>query len=234
MADATWRTAEHGPLEALGKNLWQVEATLPAMPIGRRMVIARLGRGQLVIHNAVACDSATMASIEALGPISYLIVPSGFHRIDLPAFAARYPDCKVVAMPGSIKRARQRARVDGGPELLPADPHTRWLPLDGVPSEGVLLHDTADGTAAIFNDCLFNIPARPPGLKGLLLQAVGSTGGVKVTRTARTFLVKDGRALAAHFRRIADLEPVMLVPGHGELVRVESGQALRKAASAIT
>jgi hypothetical protein len=233
MADATWRTAEHGPLEALGTNLWQVEATLPAMPIGRRMVIARLGRGQLVVHNAVACDSATMAAIEALGPIGYLIVPGGFHRMDVPAFAARYPDCKVVAMPGAIERVRQRARVDGGPEVLPQDAHTRWLPLDGVSGEGVLLHDTTDGTAAVFNDCLFNFPERPPGVKGLLLAAVGSTGGFKVTRIARTFLVKDARAFASHLRRIADIEPVMVVPGHGQLVRGDAGAALRQVASAL-
>ncbi len=233
MADATWHTAKHGPLEALGKNLWQVEAELPAMPIGRRMVIARLGDGRLLIHNAVACDSETMAAIEGLGQVSFLIVPGGFHRIDLPAFAARYPSCKVVAMPGSIGRARQRARVDGGPELLPADPHTRWQPLDGVPSEGVLLHDTSDGTAAIFNDCLFNVPVRPPGVKGLLLQAIGSTGGVKVTRVARTFLVKERAPFLAHLERIAALDPVLVVPGHGELVRREGGAALRRAAEAI-
>jgi hypothetical protein len=233
MADATWRTAEHGPLEALGRNLWQVEAVLPSMPIGRRMVIARLGNGQLVVHNAVACDSATMAAIEALGPISFLLVPGGFHRIDLPAFAARYPDCKVLAMPGSIDRARQRARVDGGAELLPRDAHTRWQPLDGVPAEGVLLHDTSDGTAAVFNDCLFNIPERPPGVRGLLLHAIGSTGGVKVTRIARTFLVKDRRAFVAHLERLAAADPVLLVPGHGALVRSEGGAALRSAAEAI-
>jgi hypothetical protein len=233
MADATWRTAEHGPLEALGRNLWQVEAVLPSMPIGRRMVISRLGDGRLVVHNAVACDSATMAAIEALGPISFLLVPGGFHRMDLPAFAARYPDCKVLAMPGSIGRARQRARVDGGAELLPKDAHTRWQPLDGVPAEGVLLHDTSDGTAAIFNDCLFNLPERPPGLRGLVLQAVGSTGGVKVTRIARTFLVSDRRAFVGHLERLAALDPVLVVPGHGELVRSDGGAALRKAAEAI-
>lgn len=233
MTDATWRTAEHGPLEALGKNLWQVEAVLPSMPIGRRMVIARLGNGQLIVHNAVACDSATMAAIEALGPISYLIVPGGFHRMDLPAFASRYPECKVLAMPGSIARARQKARVEGGAELLPEDPHTRWVPLEGVPAEGVLLHDTSDGTAAVFNDALFNIPERPPGAKGWVLQAVGSTGGVKVTRIARTFLVKDAAAYAGHLRKISALDPVLLVPGHGQLVRGEGGAALDGAARAL-
>lgn len=203
------------------------------MPIGRRMVIARLGDGRLLVHNAVACDSATMAEIEALGPVSFLIVPNGFHRIDLAAFAARYPNCKVAAMPGSIDRARQRARVDGGPEVLPEDPHTRWQRLDGVAAEGVLLHDTSDGTAAVFNDCLFNVPVRPPGVKGLLLQAIGSTGGVKVTRVARTFLVKERAPFVAHLERIAALDPVLVVPGHGELVRSEGGAALRRAAEAI-
>jgi hypothetical protein len=231
MADATWHTAEHGPLEALGKNLWQVEATLPSLPIGRRMVVARRADGDLVIHNAVACDSSTMAAIQALGRIAYLIVPSGFHRMDLPAFAARYPDCKVLAMPGSVERVQARGRVDGGPELLPNDPQTRWVALEGVPAEGVVLHETSDGTVAVFNDCLINNPARIPGVKGLLLRAIGSTGGPKVTRIARTFLVKDARSYASHLRRIADLDPVLVVPGHGALVRNDVAATLRHAAS---
>ncbi|HRC56796.1 MAG TPA: hypothetical protein PKU97_12775 [Kofleriaceae bacterium] len=229
----TWHIAEHGPLEALGKNLWQVEATLPALPLGRRMVIARYASGELLVHNAVACDPPTMAAIEALGPISFVIVPSGFHRMDVPAFAARYPTCKILAMPRARGRVAARARVDGGPELLPADRHTRWEPLDGVPSEGVLLHDTSDGVVAVFNDCLQNHPDRLPGVKGLILRALGSTGGLKVTPIARRFLVTDAAAHARQLRRLAELGPVLIVPGHGALVRRDCAESLRAVADSL-
>lgn len=230
MTDSTWHTAEHGPLQALGKSLWQVEATVPLLPIGRRMVIARRGDGDLIVHNAVACDDSTMSAIQALGRIAYLVIPNGFHRMDLPAWAARYPDCKVIARPAASARIRQRGRVDGGPELIPADPHTRWIALDGVPSEGVLLHDTSDGIVAVFNDSFLNNPARLPGVAGAILRAIGSTGGPKVTPVARMLLVKQRNAYASHLRRLADMEPVLAVPGHGALLRDDVASALRAAA----
>ena len=95
----TWRPARHGPLTALADGLWTVDAELDALPIGRRMTIVRLADGGLAVHSAVACDDATMAAIDRLGPVSFIVVPSGFHRLDAPRYAGRYPQARVVTMP---------------------------------------------------------------------------------------------------------------------------------------
>src|SRR5437016_4123932 len=50
-----WTVLPHGPLEKLEPNLWAVEGTIP-MPAGelsRRMCIARLGDGRLLLMNGV-------------------------------------------------------------------------------------------------------------------------------------------------------------------------------------
>jgi hypothetical protein len=229
-----WREASHGPLEPLGDGLWHVEATLPSLPIGRRMTVIRLSDGSLAVHSAVCCDDATMAAIDALGAVRWIIVPSGFHRMDAPRFTTRYPDARVIAMPASHARVAQVVSV-GGDHTSLSDPSLSYEPIDGITKEGVLVHrDAAGKVALVFNDTFMNLPDRLPGFRGFVVKALGSLGGPKVTRTARIALVKDRRALAAHLRRLADTPGLAaVVPGHGAVVRDDPGAALRRAADGL-
>jgi len=218
----------------LAEGLWHVDATLDLLPIGRRMVIARMGDGSLAVHSAVCCSAETVKAIEALGSVGWIVVPSGHHRMDAPPWKARFPAAKVVAMPASQKRVGQVVPVDGDYGALPAGAVT-WQPLDGVPAEGVFLHRAPDGAVtAIFNDAFMNLPDRLPGFKGFVVKAMGSTGGPKVTRTAKWFIVKDRPAYAAHLRRLADTPGLArLIPAHGEMVTSDPAAALRRAADGL-
>ena len=218
----------------MADGLWHVDATLDLLPIGRRMVIARMGDGSLAIHNAVSCNAETMAAIEKLGPVRWIIVPSGHHRMDGPAWKKRFADAKVVAMPGSHKRVGQVVPVDGDYSALPAGPVTAQ-PLDGVPAEGVFLHRAPDGAVtAIFNDAFMNLPPALPGFKGFVVKMIGSTGGPKVTNTAKWFIVKDRPAYAAHLRRLADTPGLSrVIPAHGAMVTDDPAAALRRAADGL-
>ena len=120
MAPGPWQAASHGPLTEVAPGLWIVDATLDLLPIGRRMTVWRTADGGLAVHSAVACDDATMAAIDARGPVRWIVVPSGHHRLDAPRFKARYPDAQVVAMPASQARGAQRVAVDGDYGRLPA------------------------------------------------------------------------------------------------------------------
>ncbi|HUQ04425.1 MAG TPA: hypothetical protein VM261_18120 [Kofleriaceae bacterium] len=211
-----------------------MDATLEMLPIGRRMVILRMGNGSLAVHSAVCCNPETLASIEALGPVRWIIVPSGHHRMDAPAWKARFPDARVVAMPDSQKRVGQVVAVDGDYGALPVGGVT-WQALDGVPSEGVFLHRAPDGAVtAIFNDAFMNLPASLPGFKGWVVKMMGSTGGPKVTRTAKYFIVKNRPAYAAHLRRLADTPGLArVIPGHGDVVASDAAAALHRAADGL-
>lgn len=211
-----------------------MEATLPSLPIGRRMTVIRLSDGSLAVHSAVCCDAATMAAIDALGPVRHIVVPSGFHRMDAPRFKARYPDARVIAMPASHARVAQVVPVDADHTSV-SDRVLTYEPIDGVPREGVLVHrDAAGKVALVFNDTFMNLPDRLPGFRGFVVKAMGSLGGPKVTRTAKLALVKDRRALAAHLRRLADTPGLAtVVPGHGAVIRDDPGAALRRAADGL-
>lgn len=229
-----WNVPAHGPLTPITDGLWTVDAELTSVPIGRRMTIARTAGG-LAVHSAIACDDATMAAIDQLGPITTIVVPSGFHRMDAPAYKHRYPAARVVAMPASHARAGKAVALDGDFSLLPSDPAFTFEPLAGLPAEAVFIHRGADGgETLVFNDAFMNLPDRIPGWKGLLVKLIGSTGGPKVTRTARFALVKDKRAFADHLRRLA-ARPALarIVPGHGAVILDGAAAALTRAADGL-
>jgi hypothetical protein len=229
-----WSQASHTPLETLADGLWYVHADLDVLPIGRAMTVARLGDGSLAVHSAVCCDDATMAQLDALGPVRWIIVPSGYHRMDAPRFKARYPEAKVVAMPASRARVSQALAVDGDHTALPAGGGVTWEPLAGVSKEGVLVHRAGDRVALVFNDTFMNLPARLPGFKGFVVKAIGSLGGPKVTRTARFALIEDKRVFADQLRRLADTPGLTtVVPGHGAVIREGAPDALRRAADGL-
>lgn len=223
-----WTPASHGPLTQVAEGLWIVDAQLALLPIGRRMTIVRTADGGLAVHSAVACDDETQAAIDRLGPVRYVVVPSAYHRMDAPLYKARYPEARVVAMPASQKKVAERVAVDGDLGLLPGGRELGFEPLAGVPKEAVLIHRDAGGAETlIFNDGLMNLPDRLPGVKGWLVKLIGSTGGPKVTWTAKVGIVEDRPAYAAHLRALA-ARPALtrIIPGHGALIAEAAGATL--------
>jgi hypothetical protein len=230
-----WTPARHRPLRLVADGLWEIDAEMSGPPFQRRMTLIRLASGELVVHSAVACDAATMAQIDGIGPVGYIVVPNPYHRMDAPAFAARYPAARVVTPQAAARRVRKVVRVDGGLDLLPADPALRWEPLDGVLAEAVLIHTDAQGALTlVFNDVFFNIVERPPGMKGMLLSAVGSFGAARATPIAKLFIIQDRRAFLAHLQRLAALPGLArIVPGHGAIIDVGAAAAVASVAASL-
>ena len=230
----SWNVAAHRPLTLLAEGLWQVETEMDGPPFTRRMTLIRLASGELVVHSAVACDEPTMAQIDGIGRIAYIVVPSQYHRIDPAAYAARYPHAQVLTPPASRDKVARAVRVDGGLDLLPPDPSLRWEPAAGAPLEAVLLHtDGRGGVTAIFNDVLMNIPHRGGG-RGLALRALGTSGGPKVTPIARWFIVKDKAAFRGQLERLAALPGLgRIIPGHGDIVDRDAAGVLRRVAATL-
>jgi len=235
MVAVSWKVAQHGPLVTVTEGVWTVDATLDLLPIGRRMTILRRASGELVIHSAVACDEPTMQRIEALGPIGTIVVPSASHKIDAPRYAARYPEARVICPRPARRHVEKVVRVQGHYDALGPETSLRVEMLDGVAGEGVFIHTDSDQKVTlVLNDALMNLPARLPGFKGWITALMGSTGGPKVTPTARRFLVRDARAYGAHLRRLADLPGLgRIVVSHGELICEDPPEILRRVAGTL-
>lgn len=234
-AHDTWKVLPHRPIEQLTENLWRVEGKLENMPLKRVMTLARRGDGGVVVHNAVALDDASMAQLDAWGPVTALIVPNGYHRLDAKIFKDRYPQARVYCPRGATKKVSEVVAVDAAYEDFPADPAIELHTLDGVKEqEGVMLVRSADGVTLVFNDAVFNMP-HVRGFTGWIFRHVTqSTGGPRVSRLFRLGVLKDKAAFRAHLERLADTPNLRrMIVSHQDMVQGDAAAAIRQAAATL-
>jgi hypothetical protein len=234
-ANTTWKVLPHGPIEKLGSRLWRVEGALDGMPLKRVMTVVKRADGTLLVHNAMALDAAAMEEFDALGPVAAIVVPNGYHRLDAPVFKQRYPTAKVYCPSGARAKVEEVVPVDGDYEALGDDGVVRAETLDGTrEAEGVLVVRDAEGTTLVFNDVVFNMP-HAPGFSGFVLRYLtASSGGPRVSRVARLFVVKDAAALRAHLERLAAIPGlVRAIVSHHETITGEVDRTLRALAATL-
>ena len=230
----SWTVLPHGALEQIEDGLWRVEGTLPNMPLKRVMTVARLTSGDLVIDNPIALDAPSMGKLESFGRVAFLVVPNGWHRLDLHAYAARYPTAVVLAPRGS--RAKVAAVEPKVRDLttFPADPNVSLSVVDGTGGlEAVMTVKVGGGVSVIFADAVFNMP-HLRGFHGFVLRHItASSGGPRVSRVARLLMVKDKAAFAAHLERLATPDLRRVIVAHHETVSEDPSGVLRRVAASV-
>jgi hypothetical protein len=235
-ANTDWKVIEHGPLEQLAENLWWVLGAIPGLPFERNMVVARQQNGDLVIHNAIALRAEEQAKLEALGTPAHLVVPNGWHRLDAPAYKARYPKLKVWAPKGSRQKVEDVVAVDGTYEDFPSDASVMLRPMPGVKDlEGVMIVHSADGATVVVCDCVFNMP-KPPTLIGKMFTTVlGSAPGPRVSRLMKIWMMNDKAAFRGELQRLAALPDLKrFIVAHTRCASgLDAAAALREAASRV-
>lgn len=227
-ANSDWKVLEHGPIERLAENIWWVQGSLPGMSLKRSMVIVRLADGRLVIHSGIALKLEAMNEIESWGQPAFLIVPNGGHRLDAPAYKARYPQIKVFCAKGSRARVEEAVPVYGTYEDFPSDETVRFETLHGVAdAEGAMIVRSADGETVVLNDVMFNMDRKRDPLGFFFTTLLGSAPGPRVSRLAKLLYIKDKPALRQDFGRFAELPDLTrLIVAHE---KVAKGPAARDA-----
>lgn len=228
----TWNVLPHGPLEKLSENLWWATGALKGMSLKRVMAVAKRSDGKLVIHSAIAMEDAEMRELEALGEPAYLVVPSKHHRLDAPAYKARYSQMKVFAPRGSRDAVASVVAVDGTYEDYPADPAVTLETLRGMKErEGAMIVKSTDGTTVVLNDAVFNMDAKKDVLGYLFTTVMGSAPGPRVSRLAKLALISDRAELKTDLERYARLpDLVRLMVAHEKVAHgADAPAALREA-----
>lgn len=230
----SWKVLPHGPLEQLADNLWRVEGALPGMSLRRTMTVVRRGDGSLLLHSPIALDEAQRERLEALGTPAVLVVPNAGHRLDAPAYKARYPNVVTFCPRGAREKVAEVVQVDGTYDDYADDAVLHFEHLDGVAEgEGVMIVRSADGVTVVLNDVVMNMD-RKKDLLGLFFTTVlGSAPGPRVSRLVRLVYAKDQPALRRHLLRLAETPNlVRLIVSHEKVASgAEAGAALRKAAT---
>ena len=233
MKPRPWTVQKHGEIEQLEANLWRVEGTVPGIPMKRVMTIAKLADGGLVIHSAVALDDVEMAKLDALGPVKFIVVPNGYHRLDGGAYATRYPQARVLAPRGSKKRVAQVVPNVGELSEL-SDFDVTLTTVAGTRNvEALMIVKSGNKTSLVFTDTVFNMPHKH-GLPGFVLKHITqSSGGPKVSRLARLFIIKDKPAFAAQLDELAATQPVRVLVAHHETITDDPAGCLRRIAASV-
>ena len=218
-------------LEQLEPNLWRAEARVPKLPLHRVMTVARLASGGLIVNSAIALDD--YAELDALGPVAFIVVPNGWHRLDAKAYAERYPQAKVLAPAGSRKKIEQAVRVDGGIEALDDRDVELWHLAGTKDQELLMIVRSGDRTSLVFTDAIFNMPHRS-GFQGFMLKHVlQSSGGPRVSRIGRALLIKDKPAFAAQLEQLAAQQVSRIIVAHNEMISDDPAGVLRRIAASL-
>jgi hypothetical protein len=230
-----WTVLEHGGIEKLTERLWRVEGAVPGMSLRRVMTVVKRANGGLLIHSAIALRDGERAELEAWGKPELLLVPSGYHRMDAPAYKKRYPGLRVFAPSGSRSKVEEVLHVDGAYEDMPRDDVARALTLPGTAErEGMVLVQGSDGVTVILNDVVMNMDRRRDVIGFLFTTLLGSAPGPRVSRLSKLAIVKDKSVLRQELLRLAALpELARLVVSHDKVTsgRAETKAALERAAS---
>jgi prepilin-type processing-associated H-X9-DG protein len=217
----------------LEENLRTVdgEIQLPGGIFPRKMTLVRLADGRIVIHSAIPLAEADMHEIECWGEPAFCLIPNQRHRLDASSFQQRYPKLKILCPTAARTQVERVVRVDGGYDQIPAELEWRTLALRG--DEAVFVVHSGGRATLLFADGLFNL-AHLPGVFGLVLRLIGSSGGPRVSPLMKLVAATDRTLLAEQYRELAAIPGlVRLIPGHGANIEDEAAAILRDVAARI-
>lgn len=187
-----------------------------------RMAIARLADGGLWVWSPVALDEAGHAEVRALGEVRDIVAPNRLHHLFLDAWAARWPQARLHAAPGLI---RKRPDLTFATELGDlADP--AWGgEIDQVVFRGSFAMEEVvfchrPSRTALFCDLIQRHDgASQSGWRGLLMRLDGLVGPHGSTpREWRASFLRRGAARAARARVLAWHAQRLLI-AHGDCAR---------------
>jgi len=232
----SWKVLPHGQLTAVDSNLWTVTGVI-RMPVGefeRRMTVARLRDGGLVVYSAIALDEPQMAQLDGLGRMAWLVVPGDDHRLDAKPWLQRYPTMHVAAPAGAREKALEVVPVEStAPDF--GDPDVRWITVPGTREhEAALTVRGARGTTLVVNDLIANL-RHEHGFTGWMLRLMGFAGDEpNIPGVRRLAMIKDAGALAGQllaWSEIADLHCILV--SHGEPIVDNPRGELRRLAESL-
>jgi hypothetical protein len=228
-----WIVQPHAPIEKLSDRVWRVVGTIKNMELKRVMTIVKMADGRLTFHSPIALAPEQMSELEAWGEPAFVVVPNGWHRIDAPRFAARYPQAKVICPKGAFKRVREVVRVDGSYEDFPSDDIIQAEIPDGLGNAEGVFHVNDGQATLLVNDLIFNHP-HGTGVAGFVFKHITkSTGGPRISRVFRWMVLKDKRALGSYLHALSKKPLNRIIVSHHEMITDSPSEVICQMAESL-
>ena len=233
----SWTVLPHEPIDEIDDGLLTVVGDIP-MPFGnfpRRMTVIGLGGGRTAIWSAIALDAAEMARIETLGTPSFLIVPSGMHRLDAKIWKARYPEIKVLTPPGARLAVEEIVPVDATNDIIGDRDVALFVAAGTSEGEFALTVKRPSGTTLVVNDLIGHV-RHPRGLGTQIIARLMGFGvsGPRVPRVVKSKLIEDQEALARQVRDWASIRDLRrVIVSHGDPIEDRPAAALNAVAASL-
>ena len=221
-------------LEPVGDELWIADGkpvSFYGFPYPTRMAVVRLRNGELWVWSPAALTEDLAAAIRSLGPVRHLVEPNKLHHLFLPDWVSTYPEARVHAPPGLVKKRRD---ISFHAELGDV-PDAAWAgEIDQVVFRGSLFMEEVvffhrRSRAALVGDLVqkFN-PEKARGFRGLLMRLDGLVGPDGSTPREWRASFWNRRAARAALRQALEWDAEALVIAHGIWVRRNGKEALRR------
>uniref|UniRef100_B8HS76 DUF4336 domain-containing protein n=1 Tax=Cyanothece sp. (strain PCC 7425 / ATCC 29141) TaxID=395961 RepID=B8HS76_CYAP4 len=114
-------------LRAIDTDLWVAEQPLKyfGLEVGTRMTVIRLEQDRLMVISPIRPDTATLAQLNQLGKVSYIVAPNLYHHLFLTPFKRLYSEAELWATAAlkhkrpdlAIDRVLSDSAAEGVPEL---------------------------------------------------------------------------------------------------------------------
>ena len=209
---------EHAP------GLCTVHATLalaPGVSLPLTCTAIRLADGGVWVHSPIDFDAASVAALDALGPVRFVVAPSGLHHLFARAALARWPAAQLVASPAVAPKQPGLAFTPLRADAPPWGDEIAALPIGGMPGveEWVFFHRPT-GTLLV-TDLLFHLTDVSGWVNHLVFAAMGTRGRLAVSRLYRSF-IRDRDAVAASVERLLAWPISRIIPCHGAVLAADA------------
>jgi len=230
----TWTVLPHGEFSEVDDGVWTIVGQIP-MPMGmldRRMTVARLTDGRLVLFSTIALEEEQMEQLEGFGAPAFFVAPDAMHRLDIGIYKDRYPDACIIAPAGAREKVAEVAPVDDDWSF--GDPAVRLVDVAGTEQQELAMEiHRPSGLTLVLNDIVGNI-RDAHGLSGAFLKLTKFAGDKPHVPLPVKKMIRDKPALAAQFRAWAarpNLKRVLV--SHGEVIDSDPAAALEALAQSL-
>jgi hypothetical protein len=222
-------------LEAFGESLFFADGpSVPffGIPYPTRMAVARLAGGELWVWSPIALDPQLEAAVDALGPVRFVVSPNKIHHLFLPEWHRRWPEARVFAPPGLVRRKPALhfdAELGDAPDPAWAGEIDQVIFHGSFAMEEVVFFHRPSRTALVCDLVQRHDPDRLSGWRRMLMRLDGLVGEAGSTpREWRASFLHRAAAREARERLLA-WQPERLLIAHGECALEDATAILRRA-----